>query len=126
MASVDKDSSRKQTPWVVRWRDESGKQRKRGFARKLDADRYRAEVEHSLNTGDYIDPVAGRTTFQAYAEQWRLAQPHRPNTATRTKSQLHRHVYPALGDRPIAALRESQLQAFVTGVDLAPSSVRPL
>jgi integrase len=125
MASVERRKDGR-PGYVCRWRDESGAQRKRSFARKVDADRYRAEVEHSLNVGAYVDPRAGRTTLRDYAEAWRVAQPHRPNTAARTKSQLQRHVYPVLGDRPIAAIRESQLQAFVTGVDLAPSSVRPL
>ncbi|MFC0527830.1 tyrosine-type recombinase/integrase [Phytohabitans kaempferiae] len=126
MASVNKDPTRKRTPWVVRWRDESNTLRKKGFARKVDADRYRAEIEHSLNIGSYVDPVAGKETFRSYGEKWRLAQPHRPNTVMRTKSQLHRHAYPALGDKPMAGIRQSTLQAFVTGVDLAPSSVRPL
>ncbi|WP_164842393.1 tyrosine-type recombinase/integrase [Actinoplanes solisilvae] len=124
MASVEKDVSRAKTPWVVRWRDEAGKQRKRGFARKVDADRFRAEVEHSLNAGTYRDPAAGRVAFEPYAEQWRRAQPHRPNTASRTESGLRKHAYPAFGTRPISSIRESQLQAWVTGLPLAPSSVR--
>ncbi|MEU8220898.1 site-specific integrase [Micromonospora taraxaci] len=126
MAAVEKDPTRRKTPYVVRWRDEAGRQRKRGFARKVDADRYRAEVEHKLNTGAYIDPALGRTTLRAYGEAWRAAQVHRENTASRTKSQLHVHVYPRLGDRPIAAVRNTELQAFVTSLDLAPSSVRPV
>jgi hypothetical protein len=124
MASVDKDTSRKQTPWLVRWRDEAGRQRKRGFARKVDADRWRAQVEHSLNVGTYIDPAAARITFRAYAERWRGMQPHRPNTAVRVESQLTKHAYPVLGNRPLVALRASELQAFVTGLPLAPSSAR--
>jgi integrase len=126
MATVDKDPTRARTPYVVRWRDEAGKQRKRGFARKVDADRYRAEVEHSLNVGSYIDPRAGRQTVRDVAEAWRTAQPHRPNTAMRVRSQLEHHVYPAMGHRPIGAVRPSEVQAFVSGLDLAPGSVRTL
>jgi integrase len=83
-------------------------------------------VEHSLNVGTYVDPAAGRSAFRDYAEAWRRAQLHRPNTATRIESQLRKHVYPVLGDRPLAALRPSELQAFVTGlaVELEPGSVR--
>ncbi|MER7459210.1 tyrosine-type recombinase/integrase [Micromonospora sp. NPDC126480] len=126
MATVERDPSRRKTPYVVRWRDEAGRQRKRGFTRKLDADRYRAEVEHKLHTGQYVDPKAGKVTFEAYAEQWRAMQPHRPNTAARTRSQLTRHAYPVLGSRPLAQIRASELQAFVTGLKLSPSSVRPV
>lgn len=124
MASVDKDTSRRRTPWVVRWRDEGGKQRKRGFARKLDADRFRAEVEHTMATGTYIDAAAGRRTFRAYAEEWLQGQPLRPNTLARKRSELKNHIYPAIGDRPLAALRLSQMQAFATGMDLEPSTAR--
>lgn len=126
MASVDKDPARRRTPWVVRWRDEAGKQRKKGFARKVDADRFRAEVEHQLNTGSYVDAAAGKTTFRAYAEQWRAMQPHRPRTAGRVESELRVHVYPAFGGRPIAQLRTSELQAFVTGLTVAPGTVRTI
>ena len=126
MATVKKDSTRTKTPYVCRWRDETGAQRKKGFARKVDADRFRAEIEHKLNTGTYIDPRAGKITFQTYAEQWRAMQPHRPNTARRTKSQLTRHAYPAFGARPIGQIRASEIQAFVTGAKLSPSSVRPV
>jgi hypothetical protein len=111
---------------VVRWYDAAGAQRKRGFARKLDATRFKAEVEHKLNSGTYIDPALGKATFREYAEQWRQVQIHRPNTAARVKSQLGKHVYPTLGDRPLASIRPSELQAFVTGLSVAPSSVRPI
>ncbi|MFG2109480.1 tyrosine-type recombinase/integrase [Micromonospora chersina] len=126
MATVEFDPTRKKTPHVVRWRDEQGKQRKKGFPRKLDAKNYRTEIEHQLNTGTYTDPKAGRITFEVYAEQWRAIQPHRPNTAARTKSQLTKHVYPVLGARPIGQLRHSELQAFVNGLPVSASSVRPI
>src|SRR5438034_10332602 len=118
MAAVSKRTDGR-PGYVVRWRDEAGKQRKKSFARKTDADRYRAEVEHSLNVGSYVDPVAGRTTFRVFAERWREAQPHRPNTAANTKSRLEVHAYPVLGSRPLAALRPSEMQAWVSGLSLA-------
>lgn len=125
MASVERRKDGR-PGYVVRWRDEAGKQRKKSFARKAPADRYRSEVEHSLNVGAYVDPVAGKTPFRTYAERWRLAQPHRPNTVANTKSRLETHVYPVLGGRPIAALRPSEMQAWVSGLPVAASSVRPI
>jgi integrase len=111
---------------VVRWRDEAKAQRKRSFKRKLDADRYRAQLEHELSTGAYVDPGAGRVPFHDYAEVWRRAQPVRATTAVRHRVSLELHAYPALGDRPIAAIRPSEIQAFVTGLSqrLAPATVR--
>jgi hypothetical protein len=78
-----------------------------------------------MATGSYVDPRAGRETLRQYAESWRAAQPHRPNTAARTRSQLEVHVYPVFGGRPIASIRASDVQAWATGLQLAPSSVRP-
>lgn len=128
MASVETHRGNGRTSYLVRWRDEAGRSRRKTFTRRVDADRYRAQVEHTLNTGAYVDPAAGRVSFRAYAEAWRLAQPHRPNTAARVKSQLVRHVYPVLGDRRIASIRPSEVQALSTalGAVLAPGSVRTL
>ncbi|MFY1688815.1 tyrosine-type recombinase/integrase [Plantactinospora sp. WMMB782] len=125
MASVERRKDGR-PGYVTRWRDEAGKQRKKSFTRKVDADRFRSEVEHRMNTGTYIDPAAGKMTFQSYAEKWRAMQPHRPNTAARIGYALGKHVYPVLGQRPVAQIRTSEIQALVTGLDLAPSSVRPV
>src|SRR5690606_21267384 len=110
--------------YVVRWRDESGRQRKKSFRRKVDADRFRAEIEHSLNNGRYVDPSARRQTFRQYAEAWRAAQPHRPRTAQAVEQHLRCYAYPAFGERPIASVRPSVVQAFVTGLPLSASTTR--
>ncbi len=125
MASVSKRVRDGKTTYVVRWRDGTT-QRKKSFARKIDADRFRTHVEHSQNVGTYVDPAAGKVTFRAFAEAWRTAQPHRPTTAHGTRVRLEKHVYPVIGDRPIASIRPSEIQALVSGLDLAPSSVRPV
>jgi integrase len=125
MASVSKRVRDGKTTYLVRWRDGAA-QRKKSFARKIDADRFRTHVEHSQNTGAYVDPAAGKVTFREYAEAWRTAQPHRPNTEHNTRVRLTRHVYPVIGNRPIASIRPSEIQALVSGLDLSPSSVRPV
>lgn len=126
MASVSKRVRDTQTTYVVRWRDDQGRQRKKSFARKVDADRFRAEVEHTLHAGTYIDTRAGMRPFREVAEEWRLAQPHRPTTVARVATQMNRHVYPAIGHRPIGAIRRSELQALVTEMarSLAASTTR--
>lgn len=125
MASIERRGDGR-PGWTVRWRDETGRQRKKSFVRKVDADRFRAEVEHTLATGAYIDPRAGRTPFGGYAEKWAAMQPHRVNTQKRTRSQLKKHLLPAFGRRPLSAIRHSEIQAFVSSLPLAPSSVRPV
>lgn len=75
-------------------------------------------------TGAYVDPRAGKVTFERYAE-WRAAQVHRPTTEAHHETMLRRHLYPHLGHRPLAEIRPSEIQAWVKRLSdlLAPSTV---
>ncbi len=130
MASVKRRERDGKTTYVARWRDPVGRQRKRSFGRKVDADRFLTTVEHGMLTGSYVDPAAGKVTFGEYAEQWRAAQVHRPSTVAHVETMLRRHAYPVLGDRPMSAIRPSEVQAWVKrlstgegGPSLAPATV---
>ena len=121
MSSIDKRNGR----WRARYRTPDGEQRNKAFARRLDAERFLTGIEHSKLTGGYIDPSAGKVTFRSFAEDWRARQVQRPGTAVSVEQHLRLHVYPALGDRPIAAIRHSEIQGLVRrlGEELAPSTV---
>jgi integrase len=119
MASIERHPARAGDPknrqrWRARWRDPDGKQRSRVFDRKVDAEKHLTHVEHSKHSGAYVDPSAGRVTFREYAEQWRARQLHREGTAVSVEHRLRRHVYPTFGARPIAAVKPSEVQAWVT------------
>ncbi len=125
VASVEKRVRDGSTTWLARWRDPDGRQRKRSFPRKVDADRFLTSVEHGMLTGTYVDPAAGKVTFQEYAEQWRAGQVHRPTTTAHVETMLRRHAYPVLGARPLASIRPSEVQAWVKrlSLTLAPATV---
>lgn len=109
MASIDKVSA----GWRARWRTPDGAARSNTFQRKVDAERHLTSAQHSKLTGAYVDPSAGRVTFKAFAEEWRAAQVHRPGTASQIETNLRRHVYRRIGDRPIGAIRPSEVQGLV-------------
>jgi integrase len=77
----------------------------------------------SVVTGQYVDPKAGRTRFRDYAEQWRAAQVHRPTTRAHVETMLRRHAYPTFGDRELASILPSEVQAWVAGLLLSPATV---
>ncbi|MEU8535454.1 tyrosine-type recombinase/integrase [Streptomyces parvulus] len=113
--------------WRARYRDDAGREHSRHFERKIDAQRWLDEVSASQLTGQYVDPRAGRVTFRAYGEQWRQAKPHRPTTAVKAEQHLRVHAYPAFGDKPLARIRRSDVQSWVTGMEksgMQPSTVR--
>lgn len=113
------------TIWRARWRDPAGKSRSRVVPRKIDGQRLVVKMENDKLVGAYIDPQASRVTFRAYAEEWRAIQPVRSQSAALAEQQLRTHVYPVLGDRPMGAIRPSEVQALVRGMAdvLAPSTL---
>jgi integrase len=115
-----------------RYRDENGKEHARHFKRKVDAQRWLDEQTAAMVRGDWVDPRSGRVTFAEFAEQWRTTQVVRPTTELAYERLLRRNVYPRLGDRPLAAIRPSEIQSLVSWLSgaaedhpaLAPRTVR--
>ena len=109
--------------WRVRWVDLGGKELTESYEKRADADRRERQLNSDLHTGSYIDPGAGQVTFRDYAEAWRERQVHRGSSADHVESRLRLHAYPVLGDRPISSILPSEIQAWVAGIELAPSTV---
>ena len=123
MASIDK---RPNGRWRARYRERpGGPQRARHFDRKADAERFLARIQSQMLDGSYIDPNGGQTTLAEYAAAWQQSQLHRPTTVVQVDAHLRNHVLPFFGDRPIASIRPSELQAWVRGRAevLAPATV---
>lgn len=112
--------------WRVRWVDDAGRDRQQLFERKADAERHDANVRADLSRGQYIDPVAGKTTVQAYGETWRAGQLLAGATADRIERTLRLHVYPYLGTMQLGRVRPSHVQNWVKDRSkvLAPSSMK--
>jgi integrase len=126
MASIEKRMRDGKIRWYARYRDDENRQRTKTFDRKVDAERFITAVAADLLRGTYIAPDEGRLSFGEYARQWAAIQQHRPSTADQVERQLRRQVLPVLGDRPLGAIRPSEVQAFVTGLtaELEASTVR--
>jgi integrase len=93
---------------------------------KRDADNHAASVEHTKITGSYIDPSAGRISFQEYAEAWRAIQVHRSGTAQQIETRFRRHVYPRIGHRPIGAIKQNEIQSLVKWISTGDEEHAPL
>lgn len=107
MASIQKrDNGR----WRARYRDDAGKEHARHFDRKVDAQRWLDEVTASVVTGQYVDPRAGRMTFDAWFSTWSEQQVWA--SMTQVQADLVRRTV-TFGSVPLSQLRESHLQAWV-------------
>lgn len=111
--------------WRARYLDPDGRECSRTFARKLDADRFLSSVESDKSRGLYLDPDGGRRRFGDYALAWAATQVHRPSTRAKVETHLRRHILPTFADRPLGAVRRSEVQAWVRGLsdELAPATV---
>jgi len=98
----------------ARYRDHAGKEHARHFARKIDAERWVTGQEAALDRGEHIDPRAGRIRLADYAETWLTSQVHlRDATRRQYEGALRLRVLPALGDRPLASVKRSDVQSLV-------------
>lgn len=125
--------------YMARWRDPSGRQRKQRFDRNRDADQHLAKVATDKQAGAYVDPSAGRITFEAYAEPWRTGRTHDMATARRIEREFRLHAYEdpkrrgrtrrdgvAIGQHQLGTLAQSPsiMQAWIKGIPLAVNSAR--
>ena len=128
MASIEKRDRDGKVTWLARWRDDSGRQRKRSFPRKIDAQRFVSQIEVDLQRGQYIDPF-DRTTVLEYATRWAGTRIHRPTTARRVSSLIATHIAGTdLGARRLALVSPSEVQAWASdrAQVLAPTTLRNL
>ncbi len=118
--------------WQVRWRDESGRQRKRNFSKRdgknpeRDASAFDAKMKAALDAGTALDLAAGKMIVREYAALYRRDLLHRNSTAERVDRVFRLHVDPLpLGRMPMTQVRSSHMRAWVKDRSqvLAPSTL---
>lgn len=116
MAFIEKVTGpRRGTRYRLRYRDPSGRHRSETFRRRKDAEDRLHQLEVAMRGGTWRDPRASRTPLAERAASW-LAGRHdlRPSTLRIYEGVLRLHVLPALGDRPIGAIRPEDVRGFVS------------
>ncbi|GAA2778073.1 hypothetical protein [Saccharopolyspora taberi] len=87
--------------WLVRWRNPAGRQRKKSFKRKADAENYATTIEHGMLSGSYIAPDAGKIVVREWAQRWQEVQGHLArSTFVRYEIAINTHIVPKWGERP--------------------------
>jgi integrase len=124
MASIEKQPNGR---WRARWRTPDGQTRSKTFRLKAQAEDQLTDVAHSKNTGAYVDPSAGRTTFAAWVKVWRpTVVDLRASTLARDDGYVGRYMLPTFGKLPLASIDHAAVQAWVADLTrrgLAPATV---
>lgn len=114
--------------WQVRYRDLEGDSRNRSFDRKTDAERFLVELSGQLARGDYVDPRAGRASFDSYAADWLERQSMEPTSMAAVELRIRVHLSPAWGSRGLGTIRAADVQRWLKRLEQesAPGYVRLL
>lgn len=117
MATIEKYETKSgATLWRVRYRTPDKRStQKRGFKRKVDAERYANKVEVSKMTGEYVAPSLGKTTVGELGPTWLERQRgHMKPSGYRTiESAWRLHVVPRWAPRRIVDIRYTDVQAWI-------------
>lgn len=118
----------KVTGWQARWRDPDGRQRKKTLRTKVQAESFLATIRTEMSRGTYVDPVSGRVTVQAWAEQWSAGLVHlKATTQERYRGIVRVHIVPRWGRRHLASVTHGEVASWVAELSdagLPPGSVR--
>jgi len=118
MASINR---RPDGRWRARYRDDSGREHARHFDRKVDGQRWLNEVTAAVVTGDYVDPKAGRVTFEGYYRLWR----ERQVWATGTRAAMDQAVGSVtFAHVPLGSLRRSHIEHWVKAMTTGAAATR--
>ena len=115
-------TSRGDARYEVRFRGADGKERSRTFRTKKESERYERSQQSALDRGIWVDPRSGRTRLREWANEWQRTVVHlRPKTRRIYAGNLRNHILPVLGDRELAKLTPSMLQAWLSDLSVKPT-----
>jgi integrase len=120
MATIEKyQLSSGATQYRVRYRTPDGRStQKRGFTTKRAAEVFANKVEVDKSTGAYVAPSLGRVTVGTLGPLWleRRRGHMKPSGYRSYESAWRVHVEPAWGNRRIAGIKHTEVQAWVSAL----------
>jgi integrase len=114
VSHVEKRTRAGRVTYRARWREASGRERVRTFARMTDARRFLVEVEDSKLRGAYVPPEAGRVGLAEWAERWyRTTADLKPGTRRTYRQLLDNQVLPYFGGATLAGIDRLAVREWV-------------
>jgi integrase len=84
---------------------------------KRKAETWLSTIDADMSRGDYIDPDAGKVTFEQYAIKWMTTQTTDPATRESVEMRLRLHAIPYLGQRPLASFSSTHLRLWIRALE---------
>lgn len=116
--------------WRARYRDPSGRERARHFARKVDAERWLVSMESTKHRGEWIDPAMSRITVGDWSQRWIDGQSQlKPQTRERYRNIVRVQIVPEWEHVRLSAISHADVVAWVAKLvsdGYAASTVRQI
>jgi integrase len=109
--------------WRARWRSPEGSSQGRVVRTKGIGERLVATMESSKVDGTYLDARGGRTTLRDWSTQYLATLTASEATLDTYRQRLRTLIWPTLGDKAVADLRPSTIQAWIAELDRSPATV---
>jgi integrase len=128
MGSINKIGDKK---WRVRYRTPEGGSRMRTFAKRSDAERFLATTEHRKQTGEFVDPTAGRVRFDEHARRWldlKVTAGRKPTSIATWRTHIETHLVPEFGAKQLREIQRDHVEAWAIRLagSVAPTTARAI
>lgn len=110
--------------WRARYVDDEGREKVKGFDRKVDAQKWLDDITAAQVTGTYVDPKLGAVTFASFYREWSTRQVWVPGTERAMKLAADGVTF---GDVALSDLRPSHVEKWVKEMQdkpLAPGTIK--
>lgn len=99
--------------WRARYVDDQGREHAKGFARKVDAQKWLDKQTSAIVTGTHVAPRDAVLTVEQWCDQWLKGyEVKRPNTVRNARFHIAL-INEAFGDRPLTSIRPSEVKSWV-------------
>ena len=114
MSHVERRVQAGRVTYRARWRDPSGRERKRSFNRKTDAQRFLVGIEDAKLRGAYVAPAKGKVGFGEWAERWFATTADlKPATRRTYRLLVDNQVLPHFGGGTLAGIDTLAIREWV-------------
>jgi integrase len=90
-----------------------GREQSKSFPdkQKRRAESWLNKIQADMETGQYIDPKASRTTFQQYAVKWLSSRT--TDSRDMEEMRLRLHAFPRIGSRPLGSFQPEHIREWL-------------
>lgn len=99
--------------WRARWVEADGRERAKGFARKVDAEKYLDQVTAAVVTDQYVAPEGGNVLVGEVLDRYMAGLDVKRKTRAGYASAVNAHIRPRWGAVPLKAVTVSEIRAWL-------------